>query len=165
MGILCPAVLLFSPIMLSLLSRSSPSFRWTGTTLLNRSAPALSLRKLHVSETHLDQSVASTPSTPHLLTESIHGRRRNYFPADHSSVDSKLRWEWIKDTHGITQSRWSWAEAPIQRVFSWLGAMFLPVGYPQSVHPVYARVHFWQFLETFVGSTVFVLPLPVNYYQ
>ncbi|KAG5458759.1 MAG: hypothetical protein BJ554DRAFT_960 [Olpidium bornovanus] len=37
---------------------------------------------------------------------------------------------------------------------SWLRAMFLPVGYPSSVHPCYARVHWWQFVETVVWSAV-----------
>ncbi|CAG8515759.1 6942_t:CDS:2 [Diversispora eburnea] len=32
--------------------------------------------------------------------------------------------------------------------------MFLPVGYPDSVHECYAKFHFWLGLETFIGSSV-----------
>ncbi|KAI9017313.1 vitamin B6 photo-protection and homoeostasis-domain-containing protein [Gaertneriomyces semiglobifer] len=39
----------------------------------------------------------------------------------------------------------------------WLKAMFLPVGYPTSVHASYKEVHIYQFFETFFWSTVSVL--------
>ncbi|KAI9094410.1 vitamin B6 photo-protection and homoeostasis-domain-containing protein [Phlyctochytrium arcticum] len=39
----------------------------------------------------------------------------------------------------------------------WLRAMFLPIGYPMSVHPTYPLVHVFQFLETLVWNTVSVL--------
>ncbi|TPX56246.1 hypothetical protein SpCBS45565_g08445 [Spizellomyces sp. 'palustris'] len=42
-------------------------------------------------------------------------------------------------------------------VLGWIKAMFLPVGYPGSVHPVYAKVHVYQFVETLIWSTVSVL--------
>ncbi|KXS14932.1 DUF647-domain-containing protein [Gonapodya prolifera JEL478] len=36
-------------------------------------------------------------------------------------------------------------------------SMFLPLGYPESVHSTYARFHAWQFIETMIGSSVGVL--------
>ncbi|KAI9312506.1 vitamin B6 photo-protection and homoeostasis-domain-containing protein [Dichotomocladium elegans] len=38
-----------------------------------------------------------------------------------------------------------------------LREMFLPVGYPESVHGCYKRFHLWLSLETYVGSAVGVL--------
>ncbi|KAI9268073.1 vitamin B6 photo-protection and homoeostasis-domain-containing protein [Phascolomyces articulosus] len=35
--------------------------------------------------------------------------------------------------------------------------MFLPVGYPESVHSCYKRFHMWLGLETYVGSAIGVL--------
>ncbi|KAI8971781.1 vitamin B6 photo-protection and homoeostasis-domain-containing protein [Mycotypha africana] len=35
--------------------------------------------------------------------------------------------------------------------------MFLPVGYPDSVHDCYKKFHSWLFLETYVGSAIGVL--------
>ncbi|KAJ3385360.1 hypothetical protein HDU92_003097 [Lobulomyces angularis] len=44
-----------------------------------------------------------------------------------------------------------------EKIVQWWSQMFLPVGYPNTCHEVYATVHIWQFIETFLGSTVSVL--------
>lgn len=113
-----------------------------------------------------------------ILTESINGRRRNYFYATISRVPSQahpsssiipqpapdipplgMAWEWAQN--GITSRKRFRHVLP--GMGGWFRAMFLPVGYPSSVHPAYAKVHVYQFLETFVWSTVgtrtFELPL------
>ncbi|KAI8824199.1 vitamin B6 photo-protection and homoeostasis-domain-containing protein [Fimicolochytrium jonesii] len=68
----------------------------------------------------------------------------------------RLSWNWVVDSAG--------PKSAVDRLLDivpsfggWLRAMFLPVGYPASVHPVYAKVHIYQFLETFVWSAVSVL--------
>ncbi|KAJ3158934.1 hypothetical protein HDU86_002103 [Geranomyces michiganensis] len=98
------------------------------------------------------------PQRTPLLTETLNGRKRNYFLAEGSSGErkSKLTWEWSKDTATLTALDRVGKVLP-PGVFGWLRAMFLPVGYPHSVHPVYAKVHIYQFLETFIWSAVSVL--------
>ncbi|TPX31976.1 hypothetical protein SmJEL517_g04819 [Synchytrium microbalum] len=84
-----------------------------------------------------------------LLTEIVHGRIRVY---KHLPNSTTLIWDWIPST-GL-----SFFEKILpRRLAAYLRALFLPVGYPESVHPTYAKVHFWQFLETYVGSMVGVL--------
>ncbi|KAJ3145828.1 hypothetical protein HDU89_006880 [Geranomyces variabilis] len=108
--------------------------------------------------TPLDQK---TPQRAPILTETLNGRKRNYFrTSDGDSTSgresSKLTWEWSKDTTTMTALDRVGRVLP-PGVVGWLRAMFLPVGYPQSVHQVYAKVHIYQFLETFIWSAVSVL--------
>lgn len=42
-------------------------------------------------------------------------------------------------------------------IATWFKQMFLPVGYPRSVHPAYLRYHVWQFFETCMHALVSVL--------
>lgn len=91
------------------------------------------------------------PPAPPVISESIHGRQREYFCSDKGGP---LTWKWTRANNADASV--GWTEGPVGRVSAWLRAMFLPVGYPESVHPTYARVHFWQFFETLIGSTVWV---------
>ncbi|KAJ3334854.1 hypothetical protein HDU91_002489, partial [Kappamyces sp. JEL0680] len=49
-------------------------------------------------------------------------------------------------------SRSSWIEPA-----TYFRSMFLPVGYPKSVHPAYTKTHLFQFGESFCGSVISVL--------
>ncbi|KAJ3183032.1 hypothetical protein HDU87_007454 [Geranomyces variabilis] len=120
-----------------------------------------------------------------ILTETLNGRKRNYFrsTADGNLLasgreSSKLTWEWSKDTTTMTALDRLGRVLP-PGVVGWLRAMFLPVGYPQvnaevvdkqekgrqatafscgrCAILVYAKVHIYQFLETFIWSAVSVL--------
>ncbi|TPX33831.1 hypothetical protein SmJEL517_g03320 [Synchytrium microbalum] len=84
-----------------------------------------------------------------LLTEIVHGRRRVY---KHLPNTTNLIWDWIPSS-GLS----FFEQILPRRVAAYFRTLFLPVGYPESVHPTYAKVHFWQFLETYVGSMVGVL--------
>jgi len=79
-----------------------------------------------------------------LLIEELNGRRRIYYKF--TKGNSKLYWKWDidRDYRGII---------PLG-LKSWLRSMFLPVGFPESVHHCYTRVHQWQALETLIGSAV-----------
>ncbi|KAJ3100176.1 hypothetical protein HDU97_002457 [Phlyctochytrium planicorne] len=78
------------------------------------------------------------------------------------STSPKLRFHW-EDVHTSSgkdhQQKLGrdWMSYLPGGVATWIRATFLPVGYPSTVHPVYARVHWLQAVETFVWSTVSVL--------
>ncbi|TPX50491.1 hypothetical protein SeLEV6574_g00864 [Synchytrium endobioticum] len=93
---------------------------------------------------------ANNPSEEILLTESVHGRRRYY---QQLSGTSHLVWDWKSDKSGLSV----FERLLPRRLASYLRTLFLPIGYPSSVHPTYAKVHFWQFIETYIGSMVGVL--------
>ncbi|RUS25824.1 LOW QUALITY PROTEIN: hypothetical protein BC938DRAFT_471600 [Jimgerdemannia flammicorona] len=111
-----------------------------------------------------------------LLTEYVYGRSRIYtsLPTTSksptaskqsisSSITSPLYWRWQRSRavrpDGIPDATWR-----RRRKFANLGLfaglkanlneMFLPVGYPDTVHECYARFHSWLFLETYIGSAV-----------
>eukprot|EP00842_Homolaphlyctis_polyrhiza_P004744 jgi/Hompol1/5270/HPOL_004292-RA len=68
----------------------------------------------------------------------------------------QLAFKWlspVSSTKGAAAKTPKWA-APIVR---WLREMFLPVGYPSSVHKCYAQIHIWLFLESMAGSAISVL--------
>ncbi|RUP06734.1 vitamin B6 photo-protection and homoeostasis-domain-containing protein, partial [Jimgerdemannia flammicorona] len=114
-----------------------------------------------------------------LLTEYVYGRSRIYtsLPTTSksptaskqsisSSITSPLYWRWQRSRavrpDGIPDATWR-----RRRKFANLGLfaglkanlneMFLPVGYPDTVHECYARFHSWLFLETYIGSAIGVL--------
>ncbi|KAI8896603.1 vitamin B6 photo-protection and homoeostasis-domain-containing protein [Globomyces pollinis-pini] len=43
------------------------------------------------------------------------------------------------------------------KLSNWIREMFLPVGFPNTVHRSYFKVHLWQFVETLAGSIISVL--------
>ena len=75
-------------------------------------------------------------------------------PAIQESVNGRLRFYKIKDD----QITWNWKDSTtaIGSLQASFRSMFLPIGYPSSVHPVYGKVHLWQFFETWVGSLMSV---------
>jgi hypothetical protein len=75
-----------------------------------------------------------------LISETFHGRKRLYY------IDqNKLKNQWESEQG---QNRW------LSKGKSLFMSMFMPIGYPHSVHSVYAKVHIWQFVETMMGSAV-----------
>jgi hypothetical protein len=76
------------------------------------------------------------------ISETFHGRKRVY---DLDQDKLKSRWDAQQD-----QRRW------LSKGKSLFMSMFMPIGYPHSVHSVYAKVHLWQFIETMMGSAVIV---------
>jgi hypothetical protein len=75
-----------------------------------------------------------------LISETFYGRKRLYY-IDQNKL--KNQWESEQD-----QNRW------LSKVKSFFRSMFMPIGYPHSVHSVYAKVHIWQFFEYMMGSAV-----------
>ncbi|EIE85406.1 hypothetical protein RO3G_10116 [Rhizopus delemar RA 99-880] len=73
-------------------------------------------------------------------------------------TSSRLSWEWINpsedNNYYATKQKNSGALSAVKQN---LTEMFLPVGYPESVHSCYKKFHSWLFLETYVGSAVGVL--------
>ncbi|CAG8483001.1 6522_t:CDS:2 [Ambispora leptoticha] len=106
-----------------------------------------------------------------ILTELHYGRTRVYTalpPAStHSPTSSKaspaassspLYWQWQPQTTkaGIPEVRGP-VSSFVGSIKQNLSAMFLPVGYPETVHECYAKFHIWLALETFIGSSTGVL--------
>ncbi|CAG8605487.1 4774_t:CDS:10 [Paraglomus brasilianum] len=106
-----------------------------------------------------------------ILTELIYGRTRIFTalaPAStHSPTSSKstpqassspLLWQWEpqKSNSGVPEVR-SPVSSFIGSIKQSLSAMFLPVGYPETVHECYAKFHIWLAAETFIGSSTGVL--------
>ncbi|KAG0797689.1 hypothetical protein G6F21_000329 [Rhizopus arrhizus] len=73
-------------------------------------------------------------------------------------TSSRLSWEWINpsedNNYYAAKQKNSGAVSAVKQN---LTEMFLPVGYPESVHSCYKKFHSWLFLETYVGSAVGVL--------
>ena len=90
--------------------------------------------------------VATDSDRARILTEVSHNRRMDYDLKYPSLVLNEL----------IVESKKSF-------VFSWhnntkwIRDMFLPVGYPYSVHRCYAKVHTFQFIETCAASLITVM--------
>lgn len=117
-----------------------------------------------------NESTKNVDSKP-ILKELLYGRTRIYTAlppgSSHSPTSSKssptassspLYWQWQTTTSstGVPEEK--------SKVFSFIGsikqslsAMFLPVGYPETVHECYAKFHIWLALETFIGSSTGVL--------
>ncbi|KAI9243411.1 vitamin B6 photo-protection and homoeostasis-domain-containing protein [Sporodiniella umbellata] len=74
-------------------------------------------------------------------------------------TSSSLSWQWIHADEDSTcyQEKKKKQFGAIGAVKQNLTEMFLPVGYPESVHRCYKKFHAWLFLETYVGSAVGVL--------
>jgi hypothetical protein len=103
-----------------------------------------------------------------LIPETLNGRERIY----RISSNGKLEWYWshedvlidsrskssTKRLEKLKSTRPSFSR--IQKILSSTNShfrrMFLPIGYPHSVHRIYKSVHIWQFAETTVGSIVSV---------
>lgn len=86
---------------------------------------------------------------PRILTEVSHNRRRDY-DLKYPSLTLQAEGSLAGTTN--TRSSFSWHAST-----KWLREMFLPVGYPFSVHRCYARVHVFQFIETCAASLVTVM--------
>lgn len=95
-----------------------------------------------------DDSLTLNFDKPRMLIEIVHNKQREYdlkYPSiSNASTSEEMH---IKPTKMSIS----------QRLTSWLREMFLPVGYPQSVHRCYAQVHIFQFIETCAASTVSVI--------
>ena len=78
------------------------------------------------------------------VSESVNGRIRSF-----KLIQGKLTWKWQDSKENSILSLY-----PLK---AWMNTMFLPVGYPYSVHHVYASSHLWQFYETLIASTMSVL--------
>ncbi|KAG9296544.1 hypothetical protein G9A89_015136 [Geosiphon pyriformis] len=115
--------------------------------------------------------IGETENDKPILTELHYGRTRVYTtlpPAStHSPTSSKsspatssppLYWQWQPHTSsaGIPTVRGP-VSSFMGSIKQSLSAMFLPVGYPETVHECYAKFHIWLALETFIGSSTGVL--------
>ncbi|KNE66661.1 hypothetical protein AMAG_11775 [Allomyces macrogynus ATCC 38327] len=108
---------------------------------------------------------------PHALhlNEDLHGRTRIYAlhgvpgtkSATETAADPTLQWTWHDEVgEGATAAaarRWSGGLLSMGRAMQTFRSTFLPVGYPDSVHPSYLRFHLWKFTETAAGSCIGVL--------
>ncbi|KAJ3075006.1 hypothetical protein HDU98_009567 [Podochytrium sp. JEL0797] len=104
----------------------------------------------------LPRSLASSLT----ITETVHSRKRIF---SLSPTKSKLSFKW--DDPVVSKSALS-KPTPLLATLesavphplkSWFRQTFLPIGFPDSVHPAYTKVHVLQFVETFLWSTVTVL--------
>jgi hypothetical protein len=119
----------------------------------------------------------STEKEP-ILTELVYGRKRIYtslqtISKTKSATASKGRiaapltispmsWEWVQPQEQGQTKKKEWYElrssrkgsSVINSIKQNMREMFLPVGYPDSVHDCYKKFHAWLFVETYVGSTV-----------
>ncbi|CAG8742580.1 19395_t:CDS:2, partial [Racocetra persica] len=106
-----------------------------------------------------------------ILKELMYGRTRIYTAlppgSSHSPTSSKssptassspLYWQWQSATSstGVPEEK-SKVSSFVGSIKQSLSAMFLPVGYPETVHECYAKFHIWLALETFIGSSTGVL--------
>ncbi|CAG8458108.1 14465_t:CDS:10 [Acaulospora morrowiae] len=106
-----------------------------------------------------------------ILKELVYGRTRIYTalpPASsHSPTNSKsspatsspIYWQWQSQTSnagGVPEERGP-VSSFIGSIKQSLSAMFLPVGFPDTVHECYTKFHIWLALETFIGSSTGVL--------
>lgn len=120
----------------------------------------------------------SQTKTEPILTELVYGRKRIYTSLQtigktKSATASKGRiaapvttspmsWEWIQPAEDTNQKKREWYQlkqnnsgsSAFNSVKQNMREMFLPVGYPESVHDCYKKFHAWLFLETYVGSAV-----------
>lgn len=127
------------------------------------------------------EQFTSNSQTKHepILTELVYGRKRIYTSLQtigktKSATASKGRiaapvttnpmsWEWIQPAEDNNQQKKrGWYQlkqnkngsSAINSIKQNMTEMFLPVGYPESVHDCYKKFHAWLFLETYVGSAV-----------
>ncbi|KAI7898606.1 vitamin B6 photo-protection and homoeostasis-domain-containing protein [Cokeromyces recurvatus] len=118
-----------------------------------------------------------------ILTEFVYGRKRIYTSLQtigktkSNSVSkgrvaapiatSPMSWEWIQPIieDNDKEKKKEWYQLVTNRnrfsvlhsIKQNLREMFLPVGYPESVHDCYKKFHLWLFFETYVGSAIGVL--------
>ncbi|KAI9027317.1 vitamin B6 photo-protection and homoeostasis-domain-containing protein [Phycomyces nitens] len=95
------------------------------------------------------------------------GRSGTIKPRISSPIGNNIVWEWLQPTDPDQSgqiSAWDRQKRRTNAGFGVLGSikqnmreMFLPVGYPDSVHSCYKRFHLWLGLETYVGSAIGVL--------
>ncbi|KAH6564787.1 hypothetical protein BASA50_006429 [Batrachochytrium salamandrivorans] len=116
---------------------------------------------------------------PKVLTEYLDGRQRHYYlqPTYHSLVGPHHRkpvFKWadhkeganvstdkknvysMNTDHSYPPSFWTLASS-YDRLVGWLRDMFLPIGYPSSVHCCYKKIHLWLFVENVAGAAISVL--------
>ncbi|KAI8393418.1 vitamin B6 photo-protection and homoeostasis-domain-containing protein [Radiomyces spectabilis] len=83
-------------------------------------------------------------------------------------TSAPLSWEWLQPVDqdpNNTSTGNSWTEKKrkspsfgfTNSIKQNMREMFLPVGYPESVHGCYKKFHMWLGLETYVGSAIGVL--------
>lgn len=122
---------------------------------------------------HATTKVKSNKEEP-ILTELVYGRKRIYTslqtigkataatPSKNSIASSPMSWEWIHTAEDSKETKKEWYQIKQKRGgFNFINSakqnmreMFLPVGYPETVHDCYKKFHSWLFLETYVGSAV-----------
>ncbi|KAI9189519.1 hypothetical protein H9P43_000952 [Blastocladiella emersonii ATCC 22665] len=95
---------------------------------------------------------AAADAIPATLRETMHGRLRVY-QVTTPTASSSLSWSWRSAEGHAERARWLNPGQAIQ----FLRSTFLPVGYPHSVHPSYARFHVWKFAETTIACAIGVL--------
>ncbi|KAL1924504.1 uncharacterized protein VTP21DRAFT_4158 [Calcarisporiella thermophila] len=117
------------------------------------------LEELLYGRTRIYTSLPPRPTSP------THSKTSPSIPLTSSrKKSSPLPWYWRKPEAAATATT---TQAGDERNKKWFGgfgsmkqslsAMFLPVGYPETVHECYKKFHLWQASETFVGSAVGVL--------
>ncbi|KAI8373620.1 vitamin B6 photo-protection and homoeostasis-domain-containing protein, partial [Choanephora cucurbitarum] len=136
---------------------------------------------IHTPRSQLRYSTKDKPEA--ILTELVYGRKRIYtslqtISKSKSATASKSRiaapitttpmsWEWVQPQEESTNSKQKREWYRLRQHSSGISVlnsfkqnmreMFLPVGYPESVHDCYKKFHAWLFLETYVGSAIGVL--------
>ncbi|KAI8622576.1 hypothetical protein BC830DRAFT_441262 [Chytriomyces sp. MP71] len=88
------------------------------------------------------------------LTETLHSRKRVFDLAARGSSRLTFAWHDPPDTQSAKTPLHSMGALVPHPIRSWFRQTFLPIG---SVHPSYIRVHIFQFVETFMWSSVTVL--------
>nr|CAG8569294.1 15749_t:CDS:10 [Entrophospora candida] len=133
----------------------------------------VSIQRDNANDTNDNKNNSSTHSgnAKPILRELLYGRTRIYTvlpPASsHSPTSSKsspaapsskLYWQWQPQTSksGVPEER-SPVSSFMGSIKQSLSAMFLPVGYPETVHECYSKFHIWLAIETFLGSSTGVL--------
>ncbi|CAO3652680.1 unnamed protein product [Cunninghamella blakesleeana] len=122
------------------------------------------------------------PQEKTILTEHVYGRTRIYTSTIAKTkvgtasktcisapiTSSTINWEWLNSDNTTTtgsphetrksyRRQSSMGDSFISGVKQNLRELFLPVGYPDALHPCYKKFHLWLGLETYVGSAIGVL--------
>ncbi|KAK4510062.1 uncharacterized protein ATC70_006231 [Mucor velutinosus] len=133
-------------------------------------------------QSNIEQFTSNSQTKPEpILTELVYGRKRIYTSLQtigktKSATASKGRiaapvttspmsWEWIQPAEDTNKTKREWYQlrqnnsgfSAFNSMKQNMREMFLPVGYPESVHDCYKKFHAWLFLETYVGSAIGVL--------
>ncbi|KAJ8329521.1 hypothetical protein O5D80_002342 [Batrachochytrium dendrobatidis] len=115
-----------------------------------------------------------------IITETLNGKQRHYYldqtihqPDSDRYQRPVFEWAHLEEGQSMSNGAFSKSYASdrhpsttrsdqshirfLGHVNQWFRNMFLPVGYPSSVHGCYKKVHMWLFAENVAGSAISVL--------